>query len=169
MSQFWKRVVATLLTVMVVLGFISINKNYGSEYGAYFMMVLLLIPATNSFIRLYAWSKPFISSKFNVFTTKYRRNLVVDLPQDIAYGKFVEVIENSDLVLDESNDTTFTIFAYKETGWISNGENMYIHFEKAGDATRMVFLSVSFKAFEDETNHRNLIDLIDQFENSLTI
>ena len=69
MSQFWKRVVATLLMIMVVLGFIGINKNYGSEYGAYFMMVLLLIPATNSFIRLYAWSKPFISSKFNVFTT----------------------------------------------------------------------------------------------------
>ena len=169
MSQFWKRVLATLLTGMVVIGFISINKNYGSEYGAYFMLVWLLIPATNSFIRLFAWSKPFVSSKYNIFTSQYKRKLIVNLPPEIAYGKFIEVIENSNLVLEESNDDLLEIFVYKKSSWLSNGENMYINFEKADDSTRMVVLLVSFKLFDEESSHKALTDLIDQFENSLII
>ena len=169
MSQFWKRVVATLLMLVVVFGFININKNYGSEYGAYYMMVLLSIPVINSFIRLYAWSKPFVSSRFNIYTAKYKRNLIVNLPLEIAYGKFIEVIENSNLVLDESNDDRLEIFVYKKSSWLSNGENMYINFEKADASTRMVVLLVSFKLFDEESSHKTLTDLIDQFENSLII
>jgi hypothetical protein len=169
MSQFWKRVVATLLMLVVVFGFISINKNYGSEYGAYYMLVLLLIPGINSFIRLYAWSKPFVSSRFNIYTAKYKRNLIVNLPLEIAYEKFIEVIENSNLVLEKADDEKLEIFVYKKSSWSSSGENMYISFEETDDSTRMVVLLVSYKLFDEDTSHQALTDLIDQFENSLII
>lgn len=170
MNQIWKRVLATLLLVIAALGFININKHYGIEYGAYFMLVLVLIPVINSFIRLYIWSKPFVSSRFNIFTAKYRRNLIIDLPSKIAYGKFIEVIENSNMVLETTNDSSFEIFAYTKLSFNTGGVNLYIQFQPTGElSSKMVVLSVSLMVFDDGKNHQVLIDLIDQFENSLTI
>ena len=169
MSKFLKRIMIILVALGVGFGFVQINKTYGFEYGVYYMLMLLILSNSNSFIRLYSWSKPIVSSKFNFFTTKYEKKLIVNLPPEIAYGKFIEVIKNSNLILKTSDDKTLEIFTYKKVSWFSRGENMYISFEKSGDSSRMNVLSVSFKVFNEEANHKTLIDLINEFENSLTI
>tara|TARA_R110002050_G_scaffold41242_1_gene100053 strand:- start:43190 stop:43702 length:513 start_codon:yes stop_codon:yes gene_type:complete len=170
MKQFWKRVLAALLMGIVALGFIYINKSYGSEYGAFYMLLVVLMPGLNSFFRLYNWSKPFISSRYNIFTSKYRRNLTIDLPSKVAYGKFIEVIENSGMVLETTNDSSFELFAYTKSSLKTTGVNLYIQFLPLSEVcSKMAVLSVSFMIFDDGRSHQTLIDLIDEFENSLTI
>lgn len=168
-KSFLNRVFATLAVGVITLIIIQVKETYGLRVGAPVIFLAFIVPIINGVIRYFSWSKSFISSKLNLFTTKYHRSLMVDLPMEDAFGKFVEVISESKFRVQKVSHSDFEIFAITGIKWVSLGENIYIKFENSNNVSRMVFTSISFKGFDLESNHQNLIDLVNRFENSLTI
>lgn len=168
-KSFLNRVLATLVYVALAFITLHVRKTYGIKAATLILLIVFLIPILNRIIRYFYWSKPFIISNLNLFSTKYHKTLMVDLPKDIAFGKFVEVMNVSNLKVQKINHSDYEIFATTGLKWISFGENIYVKFEESNGASRLIFTSVSFKVFDMESNHNNLIDLINEFENSLII
>lgn len=115
--------------------------------------------------------KPYFTSKFNYFTSKYRSKITSDIPQDLMFEKMLEVIQNAPFTLKNSNKQTHEILASASISWKSWGENIYIDFETTTDhQTVMHFCSASFSGITSwGKNESNYEKMLAQFEESLTI
>lgn len=145
-------------------------KEYGSERVVPFIILSMVIPAFfNRIARHYSWSRSIFESRLNIYTSIYTDHMIIDLPLDDSYDKFLEVIENTELRIQKSDTKTHQIVALTRAGWTTVGENLYFKFTQKGEKTKLQFQSVSFKIFDRNTHIKNLHAIINQFEESLTI
>lgn len=165
----YHRLWAMGLLCLAGLIFIQISKHYGTGFAAIFFFTITGLSLFNILIRKYDWSESFLSSKWNFYTLKFQKRLIVDLPIGIAFGKFEEVILSSGFKVVKSDDKKFKINALSKYNLYSGGENLYVQFEEKQNITRMIFSSISFRIHDFNKNDENLQTLLSNFEDSLTI
>lgn len=112
----------------------------------------------------------YFTSQYNIFTTKVRGEKAYDIPIDLMYEKMIEVIDNSDFKLVETDREKLQILAISTFTLKSWGENLYIGFETRGNETIMKFCSATlFQMYSWGKNEKNYNDLLNDIESSLTV
>ena len=114
--------------------------------------------------------KPYFTSKYNLFTSKYKFEKTYDIPKDLMFEKIIEVINHSKLRLIWTDTRTFEIMASTKMTLRSWGENIYISFEESNGNTKMKFCSAAlFQIYAWGKNEENYDKLLGEIENSLIV
>jgi hypothetical protein len=121
-------------------------------------------------VRKIYFFKPYFISKYNVLSRKVRYQYTIDLPKDILFEKFREVIKDSGFRIIYTNKAVGNIFATSGISWVSWGENIYIDLDEREGKTIVDFCSSSLIGIYDwGKNEKNFGKIIQEFESSLTI
>ncbi len=160
------------LAVLIML--ISVLMTYYLQPNNPFMIVLLFLFIGffifNLIIRKSLSFKNYFTSPYNLFTTKVRYQKSYEIPKDLMFEKIIEVINNSDFKLVETNKEKLEILAISTITFKSWGENLYINFKTNGNITIMKFCSTTlFQMYSWGKNEKNYDDLLNDIENSLII
>jgi len=163
-----------ILFSVVIMVFAIVDHLYNNQDNDRFFKTLIIICvflfAFHFLIRKNIRFKKYFTSRYNIFSGKYRTELVYDMPVKLFYEKVKEVVENSTLKLKYSNDEKFQLFAITPVGWRSWGENVYIDFEEDGGRTKMKFCSAAVLGMISwGKNEGNYTHLIRNIEESLII
>ncbi|MFH1050083.1 MAG: hypothetical protein V1779_04020 [bacterium] len=103
-------------------------------------------------------------------TNKVRYKQEYDFPKDLLFDKFIEVLQNSDLKIIQTDKNTGDILAISSISWQSWGENIYISLEEKYGKTIVDFCSACiFQIYAWGKNQRNYEKFIKEFEESLII
>ena len=136
----------------------------------YFILIPLLIFTFNFVMRKNEDYQGYFTSKYNFLTSKYEASITSDLPKALMFQKMVEVVENSNIRLVNSDENTLKIFATKGLTFQSWGENIYISFDENDNKTTMHFTSTTVVGIVSwGRNEKNYSGLLSNFEESLTI
>jgi len=128
-----------------------------------FFIFNLIIRKTLSF-------KNYFTSQYNLLTTKFRSEKLYDIPKELMFEKVIEVINNSNFKLVETDKDKFEILAISTITFKSWGENLYISFEAEGNETIMKFCSATlFQIYSWGKNEKNITNLLNEIESSLII
>jgi len=135
-----------------------------------FLFLILGFFIFNLIIRKSLSFKNYFTSPYNLITTKVRYQKSYDIPKDLMFEKIIEVINNSNFKLVETNKEKLEILAISSLTFKSWGENLYISFETNGNKTIMKFCSTTlFQMYSWGKNEKNYDDLINNIESSLII
>lgn len=163
------------LTFLFIVNFI-ISSIFKVETNG-----ILFISMVNAFIVAFSFLFNFITrrslkfekyftSKHNLFTAKNYYSIIFDLPKDVLFEKFIEVINNSKFKLKELDEAKYKILALSSVSFFSWGENLYINFDTKESLTIMNFCSTTFfQVFSLGKNEQNFEDLMAEFEKSLIV
>ncbi len=133
-------------------------------------IVLISLFLFNLLVRKVTWFKPYFTSKFNLFTTKFRMQKEFDIPKELMFQKLIEVIKNSNFKIVNVNEVNNEIFATSPFSLMSWGENLYIDFQEEKENTVMYFCSVTlFQIYSWGKNEQNYNKLVNDIEESLII
>ncbi len=160
--------------VAVLIMLISGLMTYYLQPNNPFMIVLLFLFIGffifNLIIRKSLSFKNYFTSPYNLFTTKVRYQKSYEIPKDLMFEKIIEVINNSDFKLVETNKEKLEILAISTITFKSWGENLYINFKTNGNITIMKFCSTTlFQMYSWGKNEKNYDDLLNDIESSLII
>jgi len=112
----------------------------------------------------------YFTSRYNLFTTNVRFEKSYDISMDLMFEKIIEVINNSNFKLVETDKDKFEILAISDVSFISWGENLYISFEIKGKETIMKFCSSTlFQIYSWGRNEKNYNNLLNEIESSLIV
>lgn len=135
-----------------------------------FLFLILGFFIFNLIIRKSLSFKNYFTSPYNLITTKVRYQKSYDIPKDLMFEKIIEVINNSNFKLVETNKDKLEILAISSLSFKSWGENLYISFETNGNKTIMKFCSITlFQMYSWGKNEKNYDDLLNNIESSLII
>ncbi len=145
----------------------SIN---GKEIAVVLFALFLFLFLLHFFLRKNVKYKSFFMSKWNVFTTKYKKEDFIDISPDLLFEKFIDIIEGSTFKVSSSNKVNYEIFAITPLTMRSWGENIYIQFIESKGGSKMKFESSTlFQVTDWGKNKTNHILILDEFNKSLTI
>lgn len=114
--------------------------------------------------------KSYFTSPYNLLTTKVYFAEAFDIPQELMFDKIIEVVQDSSFTLAAADKTQFEVLATSKITLWSWGENLYIQVDTTGDKTVVQFCSVTlFQIYAWGKNEKNINDLLDEIEQSLTI
>jgi len=134
-------------------------------FGVTISIFLLNILSRNSIA-----FKPYFTSKWNIFTSKFRKDFQTEIPSELIFDKLLEVIENSQFKLKYADKKKFEILATSEFTFNSWGENIYITLLESGPINVVRFESVTlFQMYSWGKNEKNFNKFLEQMEDSLTI
>ena len=160
--------VGILIVLISILGNYYLKPSYPLLMTFLFLMVVFFI--FNLIIRKSLSFKNYFTNQYNLFTAKVRSEKVYDIPKELMFEKIIEVINNSDFKLVETDKDKFEILAISNITYKSWGENLYISFESKGNETIMKFCSATlFQIYSWGKNEKNYDDLLNEIENSLTV
>ena len=164
-------VALAILLLSFLFSFFARSYNYGNNSIALILAICLFsFFIFNLIIRKIAWFKPYFTSKYNFFSTKFRTNIEFDIPKDLMFNKVIEVIENSKFKIQLVNQDKFEIFATSPMSFKSWGENIYIDFREDDGKTIMNFCSATIsQIYSWGKNEQNYDQLIQNIEESLII
>jgi len=135
-----------------------------------FLFLILGFFIFNLIIRKSLSFKNYFTSPYNLITTKVRYQKSYDIPKDLMFEKIIEVINNSNFKLVETNKDKLEILAISTITFKSWGENLYISFETNGNETIIKFCSVTlFQIYSWGKNEKNYDNLLNDIENSLIV
>ncbi len=156
--------------IAIVSGVISFYLTPNNPFVITFLFLIISFFIFNLIVRKHPSYKNYFTSTYNIFTTKVHYQKTFDLPKELMFEKIIEVINNSNFKLVESNKETFEITAITAITFKSWGENLYIDFEDKEDATIMKFCSTTlFQMYSWGKNKENYDDLLNNIEKSLVI
>jgi len=145
------------------------NGGYNSA-GWILVVFFISFIVFNFVVRKIVWFKPYFTSKYNFFSTKFRTQNEYDIPKDLMFKKVIEVLDSSKFKIHWSDTDKFEIFAMSGPSFWSWGENIYIDFKEEDGKTLMNFCSVAvFQLYTWGKNEDNYEDLINNIEESLII
>lgn len=120
--------------------------------------------------RKIAWFQPYFTSKYNIFTSKFRNEKVYDFPKDILFHKTLEVLNHSKFRVLNYDENKGVIFATSPMTWLSWGENIYVNFKESDNDVTLNFCSASlFGIYSWGKNEENYKTLVNNFNESLII
>lgn len=162
------------ILVAVFIMLISVLMTHYLKPNNPIMIVLLFLIIGffifNLIIRKSLSFKNYFTSPYNLITTKVRYQKSYDIPKDLMFEKIIEVINNSNFKLVETNKEKLEILAISSLTFKSWGENLYISFETNGNKTIMKFCSTTlFQMYSWGKNEKNYDDLLNNIESSLVI
>lgn len=124
----------------------------------------------NLIIRKSLSFKTYFTSKYNLFTTKVWAEKSYDIPKELMFEKIVEVINDSNFKLVETDKNKYEILAISTFTIKSWGENLYISFETKENETIMKFCSATlFQMYDWGKNEKNYDYLLSEIESSLIV
>ncbi len=159
------------LSVLIIFPFLI--GNYLEPNSPILIVTIFLIVGFfifNLIIRKSLSFTNYFTSKYNLLTSKIRSEKTFDISKELMFEKIIEVIKDSKFKLIEADKDRFEILAITPISFTSWGENLYISFETRGNETIMKFCSSTlFQFYSWGKNEKNLTDLLNEIENSLTI
>lgn len=160
-----------LISAILLIIFIGLLSLYISGKSMIILIFsLLFLFAFNLLLRKIPTFKPYFTSSFNIFTSKYRSTISYDIPPDLMFAKVVEEIEHSDFKIVEAREDTFQIFAISSISWKSWGENIYIDVKEENGVSTLNFCSTTFfQIYSWGRNKQNFTRLINRIEDALVI
>ncbi len=168
MKTFKHILVAVLIMLISVLMTHYLKPN--NPIMIVFLFLILGFFIFNLIIRKSLSFKNYFTSPYNLITTKVHYQKSYDIPKDLMFEKIIEVINNSNFKLVETNKEKLEILAISSLTFKSWGENLYISFETNGNKTIMKFCSTTlFQMYSWGKNEKNYDDLINNIESSLII
>ena len=160
--------VATLLVAMSIVFSRYVETEDSILVAITFLLLSFFI--FNLLIRRSLSFKSYFTSKYNLFTAKFRHEQSFDISKELMFEKMVEIIDTSKFKLVEVDLEKLEILAISPITFTSWGENLYIDFETKGNQTVMNFCSTTFfQIYEWGKNEKNYVYLLDEFESSLTV
>lgn len=167
------RTLKNISVVVVMLLFACLSTYYLKPSNPFMMSCIFLIVSFfifNLIIRKSLSFKNYFTSKYNLFTTKVWSEKSYDMPKELMYEKLIEVINNSNFKLVDSDNDKFEILAISTITFNSWGENLYISFETDENETIMKFCSSTlFQIYSWGKNEKNYNYLVNEIESSLTV
>ena len=168
MKTFKHILVAVLIMLISVLMTHYLKPN--NPIMIVFLFLILGFFIFNLIIRKSLSFKNYFTSPYNLITTKVHYQKSYDIPKDLMFEKIIEVINNSNFKLVETNKEKLEILAISSLTFKSWGENLYISFETNGNKTIMKFCSTTlFQMYSWGKNEKNYDDLLNNIESSLII
>lgn len=160
--------VALLIGLVAVV--ISVYFSWDNAFITLWLVLTTGIFLFNLIMRKSLSMKKYFTSKYNLFTTKVRREQSFEITEDVMFDKVIEVIKYSKFKLIETDKESLEILAIAAMTFKSWGENLYISFARKGDKTIMKFCSATlFQIYSWGKNDSNFDELIGDIEKSLTI
>lgn len=159
-------------TTVYILFAILLITFYLKEDEPIFLafFIFYAIPIFNLLGRNFIYLKKYYTSSINIFTAKFRYEKTFDISKELMFEKIKEVIHESEFRLKVADDDQYEILATTKLSFLSWGENLYISFEDQGEETVMKFCSVTlFQMFSWGRNQKNYKDLLQKFDDSLTV
>lgn len=161
-----------LVICLIVIASLLIG-NYtqpNSSLIFYIPFIILSLAIFNLINRNSPSFQPYFTSKYNLFTSKFKFEKVYDIPIDLMFEKIIEVMNNSKFRLIRTDHKSFEIMANTKITFKSWGENIYINFEEMNGNTRMKFCSATlFQIYSWGKNEENYNKLLIEIENSLIV
>ena len=165
-----KHIVGVVMLIMLTFGLLTYYTKPNDPILMTFMFLIVGFFIFNLIIRKSLSFKNYFTSSYNVFTTKVRYKKSYDIPKGLMFKKIIEVINNSDFNLVDTNKEKLEILAISNITFKSWGENLYINFETTENTTIMKFCSSTlFQVYSWGKNEKNYDDLLKNIESSLTI
>ena len=163
-----------LIVMLIIAAFSIILVEKAFEHNNLIYQIILIsffcLFLFSFLVRKIARFKPFFTSKYNLFTSKYRSEIVFEFSKELLFHKIIEVLEDSGFNVMHTHKDKGKIFATSPITWLSWGENIYIDLEEANGKTVMKFCSASFFGiYSWGKNEQNYDKLINKFEESLVI
>ncbi len=168
MKTFKHILVAVLIMLITGLFAYYLNNNNPIQKVIIFLILSFLI--LNLIIRKSLSFKSYFTSPYNFLTSKVHYQKTYDIPKDLMFEKIIEVINNSNFKLVETNKENLQILAISKISFKSWGENLYISFEMGENGTILKFCSSTlFQVYSWGKNEKNYEDLLNEIETSLTV
>ncbi len=159
--------------VIVLVAFSIMYLLVRMENQAFFRIISLSIGGLFLFsllVRRNINFRPYFTSSYNLFTAKIRRQDEFDIAKDILFDKLVEVLSDAGFTVRYTDKGKGVLFATSRISMFSWGENIYVDMTEKDNKTVVDFCSASFfGAVSWGRNEKNYKDLLETFENSLTI
>ncbi len=167
------RIFKNLAVVLLILLVSAASATWfvkGSKFALFFTSILITFFLFNLTIRNKISFKPYFLSKWNIFSSKYRREIEFDVPKELVFDKLLEVIADSPFTPKYENKDKFEIFATSKFSWSSWGENIYIQLILSKGKTIIKFDSVAlFQIFTWGKNENNFDVFLQKLDESLIV
>lgn len=159
-----------LFLFVLIYRYVTVQLESNGTIWLWTLGIILGFFAFNLAVRRRLSFEKYFTSRFNPFTAKKRAEMAFDWPRALLFEKLIEVLGHSSFRLAESDRDQFRILATTGLTWTSWGENVYIELEQKGGQTVLQCCSTTlFQVYSWERNEKNFRDLLDEFEQSLTI
>jgi len=161
----------TLALVFLIISTVFITRyNLNDNILKVFCLVTISLFIFNLIFRKSLALKKYFTSRYNVFTSKFRSEKVYDISAELMFEKIIEVINNSNFKLAGTESNNFSILATSSISFSSWGESLYINFDNSKDGCVMRFCSVTlFGVYSWGKNENNYHEILKQIDDSLTI
>jgi len=162
--------ILVLILISLISSFILYYLKSNNTFIIIFIFLTIGFFIFNFTIRKSLKFKSYFTSKYNLFTTKFRYKKSYDISRDLMFEKVIEVVNNSNFKLVETDNEKPEILAITTITFRSWGENLYIGFETIGNETIMNFCSTTlFQLYSWGKNEKNYNNLINEIDKSLII
>lgn len=121
----FKHLSAVILILLVSAAFATWFGKEG-KFALFLTSILVTFFIFNFAVRNMISFKPYFLSKWNIFSSKFRREIEVDVPKELLHDKLLEVIADSSFTLKYENKDNFEIMATSKLSWLSWGEIIYV-------------------------------------------
>lgn len=160
-----------IIVFVVFISLIQLSTHYLSNNILMWIVFFIVgIFTLNITLRNSLSFKSYFTSPYNISTAKNSIVKEIDIPKELLFEKMIEVIENSNFKLVQSDKESFEILATTSINLHSWGENIYLSFDSKGDKTMIKIISTTlFQRISWGKNKKNFEELLQQIDDSLTI
>lgn len=168
--KYFKHLIAMLIIVALSITLVELAFEHDNVIYKIIPILLLFMFVFSFSVRKIARFKPLFTSRYNIFTSKFRSNVEFSFSKKLLFHKIIEVLEDSGFNVKHTHEDKGEIFATSPITWLSWGENIYIDLEEVDGMTVMKFCSASFFGiYSWGKNEQNYNKLLNKFEESLVI
>lgn len=164
---------APLLFTLAIFVVYKLIRIYTGE--SWLPLLIFTIPigllVFNLMIRKSLSYKSWFLNSLNFLLERKFYNQKSEISADLLYDKIIEVIDNSEFQLLDTDKESYSILCGTVTNFWTWGENIYIQIEPNEDETVSIqFVSTTlFGGWSWKRNQNNYESFISSFEDSLTI
>ena len=170
-------ILAAILSIVFAFNFyqiVRVIKEQGwTTYNILIVFItvsLQLLLVLSLVFRKKLYFKSWILSKMNFLLGKEVRVDQSDISPDLLFDKILEVIEESDFELADTDRKSFQLLATTFPNFLTWGENMYVEIKEIeNNQSEIKFISATIFGYSWNKNKKNTDKFFQLFEESLTI
>ena len=160
----------TLKNILVVLAIAAFVIASSDTMIFSLALINIIILSFNLLARRSLAFKTYFLSRLNIFSAHFGKKFEVEIPAELAFGKILEVIDDSGLKLVTADKDKLEILAISKLSWKSWGENIYFSLKDTGENTLINFDSAAlFQIYTWGKNEDNYAVFLRKLEDSFTI
>jgi hypothetical protein len=159
-----------VITLLFITNIYALTCNKSSIITAVLGLIICTVLSISLILRKKLQFKSWALNKRNFLLAKEVRIMTSDIPCELLFEKLIDVIEESDFDLADSDKNSFQLLATTFPNFYTWGENMYIEIsETENNNSEIKFTSVTIFGYSWNRNKKNLEKFFQLFEESLTI